>query len=562
MTRHGPVRLAWSCVCAALTTLAMLFVSRSGALLTPDSLSYVGAAHALAEQSTLRVPVAKWNDADSTMVLQQYAPGYPVALAVALRVGVPSDNVVRVMNSFASFTLVMLLVWLCSAAADDAWPVRVAAPLVLLADRAIPTAWASAWSEPLFLVALAATLCLMALRPTKSWMSGITAALGNVVRYAGVSLLLAAVVWAAWHAYMQPDALRNERATRGRRIVRTVRAVILAAAPGVLFNAWWLWRARRYGVTTPVATVAWMGNVSEAADEVVHTVSGQLVPLATAFPVWVRVDIALVLLLGVAALIVASIRGARREAAPAAPAAPAVTAQRLATRIILASLTIAGSYATMLVYARLFVGSGIPLDDRLLAPLVLSIGIAALLALHASLRAASTRTRSFAFAACFCWLAAAGSQSYFDVASLLADRDDYGSDYWTGTEAAEWLRTSGRGYALFSNDPVATYFITGRSSRMVPPRFGSATAPDFLMRLRATNGVLIEYPNPLEDMVDARELARQVGLCIVVTSEMGIVWRLPTGAMERCEVEPDLAKSTAAPSPSSPILPAPVRTSP
>ena len=351
----------------------------------------------------------------------------------------------------------------------------------------------------------------------------------------------------------------NEGATGGRRIVRTVRAVILAAAPGVIFNAWWLWRARHYGVTTPVATVAWMGNLSAAGDEVVHTLSAQLVPLLTAFPAWVRVDIALVLLLGVAALIFASIRSARRDAAPVVPA---VTTQLIATRTILASLTIAGSYAAMLVYARLFVGSSIPLDDRLLAPLVLTIGIAALLALHTRLRTASTRTRSFAFAACFCWLAAAVSQSYLDVASLLEDRDDYGSDYWTGTEAADWLRTSGRLFALYSNDPVATYFITGRPSRMVPTRFGSATAPDFLMRLRTTNGVLIEYPQPLEDMVDARELARQVGMCIVVRSEVGIVWRLPTNAMERCAVEPDTAKSMAAPSPSLPTLPAPVRKSP
>ena len=559
MTRHGSVRLAWSVGCAAIITLALWIVSRSGALLTPDSVSYVGAAHALADQGSLRVPLAKWNDADSTMVLQQFPPGYSVALAVALYAGGTSDTVVRVVNAFASFTLVTLLVWLCSVAAHDAWFVRVAAPLVILADRVIPTAWASAWSEPLFLVALAATLCLMVLRPTKSWMFGITAALGNAIRYAGVSLLLAAVTWAAWHAYMQPDALRTERATRGRRIVRTVRAVILAAAPGVLFNAWWLWRARHYGVQTPVATVAWMGNLSAAGDEAVHTVSTQLVPLLTAFPAWVRVDSALVLLLGVAALLVASIRGARRAAAADAPA---VVAQHRATRTILASLTIGCSYAVMLVYARLFVGSSIPLDDRLLAPLVLTIGIAALLALHTRLRAATLRTRSFAVAACFCWLAAAVSQSYLDVASLLEDRDDYGSDYWTGTEVADWLRSSGPAYTLYSNDPVATYFITGRPSRMVPTRFGSATAPDFLMRLRATNGVLVEYPQALDDMLDARELARQVGMCTVVTSETGIVWRLPTSAIERCEVEPEPAKSTVAPSPSSPTLPAPVRTSP
>lgn len=556
MTRHGSARLAWSFACATLIALAVWFLSRSGALLTPDSLSYVGAAHELAEHGTLRVPIAKWSDADSTTVLQQFTPGYPAVLAVALRVGVPSDTVVRVVNVCAAFALVALLVWLCSAAADDAWRVRVAAPLAILAVRAIPTAWTSAWSEPLFLFALALTLVLMVLRPSKGWMFGITAAFGNSVRYAGVSLLLAAVTWAAFQAYQQPDAAPTERGARRARALRTVRAATLAAMPGVLFNAWWLWRARAYGVSTPIGTVAWMGNLSAAGGEAIQTVSAQLVPLATTIPEWVRIDTALVLLIGIVAVMVASIRRACREVAPA------VTPEGLSARTILASLTIAGSYAAMLVYSRLFVGDSIPLDDRLLAPAVLTIGIAALLAIHTQLRVASTGARAVAFAACLGWLVAAASQGYFDVKSLLLDRDDYGSESWTGTASADWLRTRGRVHALYSNDPVATYFITGRPSRTVPTGVGSATAPDLLMRLRATNGVLIEYPEPLENMVDARELARQVGMCMVVASEMGNVWRLPTSATEQCQGGANAAKPDAAPSPSSSTSPAAVRQSP
>ena len=180
--------------------------------------------------------------------------------------------------------------------------------------------------------------------------------------------------------------------------------------------------------------------------------------------------------------------------------ASAVPVQNCATRTILAALTIAVSYAAMLVYARLFVGGSIPLDDRLLAPLVLMGGIATRIALDTWSRQATRAVRRGTAAAFACWIAAAAWQSFADVKSLLDDRDDYGSDYWTDTPAAEWLRTNRRTHALLSNDPVATYLITGRPSRMVPNTFRSTTASDFLERLRATDGVLIEYSMPLEDM--------------------------------------------------------------
>ena len=563
MNRHGSVRLAWSCICGVLVAITIWFVSRSGPLLTPDSMSYVGAAHALAEQRQLRVPVGTWDAADSTMVLKQFPPGYPALLAAALHAGVTSASVVRALNAAAAFALVALGVWLCSAATNDSWPVRLAAPVMILAVRAMPTALASAWSEPLFLVAVVTTLLLMVRYPAKSWTYGTTAALGNAVRYAGVSLLLSAVTWAMWEVYTRQASLETDASrvgaahvVRRQRIAQAIGAAVIAVTPGALFNGWWLWRARHFGVQTPVATTAWTGNLPAAVGEGIRTVSAQLVPLSTALTAWVRVDVACVLLVGVAALIVQALRRTRRASASAVPA------HNCAPRTILAALTIAVSYAGMLVYARLFVGGSIPFDDRLLAPLVLMGGIATLIALHIWSRQATRAARRGTAAAFACWIAAAAWQSFADVRSLLDDRDDYGSDYWTDTPAAVWLRTNGRTHALFSNDPVATYFITGRPSRMVPNTFRSTTASDFLERLRASGGVLIEYSMPLEDMVDARELARQTGLCIVVTSEVGTVWRVPTGPMELCTTGADSVRSPEVPSPSAPTLPAPGRKSP
>jgi len=584
----GSARLTWRIVSGALVALTVVLASRDGPMLTPDSMHYVGAAHALAGQGTLRVPSAEWHDADSTEVLQQFPPGYPSMLALLLRVGASQETAIRAVDAAAASALVMLMLWLGDIA-TNAWSVRVAVPALVIGLRAIPAAWMSAWSEPLFLVAVAATLAMMVMFARRSWTYGLMAALGNAVRYAGVSLLLAALVWAGWSAWRECDHTVH-RATSGSttspatmraRLLRVVRALLLAGAPGVVFNGWWLLRARLHQVETPVATVAWMGNLAEARDEAVRTITEQLVPIAVPG----RGLLACVMLAIVGAMIGYAIRRSfvRHDHVAASAtmrsttvthgsmptakteAGSAAANSTTSTSVLHASLLIGVCYLAMLMYARLFVGGSIPLDDRLLAPLLLVLGLATLVALQQWLSTQAPPMRRTGYVLAGCWLVLAVRQSVLGERSVLADRDDYGSEYWTDTPVADWLRGPGRAYTLFSDDPVGTYFVTGRPSRTVPPMLVADTTVIFGALLQNTHGAIIDYPQSFDNEADAGLIARALGMCLVVASEEGNVWtpandrRRPCGSVLKPQAPPT---TPAVPSPSTPTLPTPAHTSP
>jgi hypothetical protein len=528
-------------------------------MLTPDSLHYVGAAHALAAHGTLRVPEAEWFADDSTEVLQQFPPGYSSTLALLLRAGASQQLAIRLVDAAAAGALVMLMLWLGDLATGS-WTVRLAIPALVVALRAIPSAWLSAWSEPLFLVAVIATLALMVTAPRRSWTYGLTAAMGNAVRYAGVSLLLAAVLWAAWTAWLTdrdtprpstrtPDSTEQTVRARLRRVMH---AVLWAMAPGVVFNGWWLLRARLHQVTTPVATVAWMGNLPQARDEAMRTFTEQLVPIA----IPLRGLLAIVTLTAICALLVFALRRARATTTPSNPK-PANT---MPSTVLHASLLISACYLAMLTYARLFVGGSIPLDDRLLAPLFLVLGLATLVSLQQWLMAQSSVVRRVARGAAALWLVLAVRQSVMAVRSVLADRDDYGSEYWTDTPVADWMRREGRAYTLYSDDPVGTYFVSGRPSRSLPQMQGADTITVFGALLRSTHGAIIDYPQSFDESADAGVIARALGMCLVVASEDGNVWTPSNDPGRPCTTS--VPTSPAATSPSTPTLPSPGRTSP
>jgi hypothetical protein len=558
-------------VMGALVALTVFVASRVGPILTPDSLHYAGAAQALAAHGALRVPEAEWHASDSTEVLQQFPPGYPTTLAVLLRLGASRSLAIRLVDAAAACALMMLMLWLGDMA-TNAWSVRIAIPAFVIALRAIPSAWMSAWSEPLFLVAVLATLLLMVTAARRSWTYGLAAAAGNAVRYAGVSLLLAAVLWAAWAAWNCPDDplhaagagdVGGNAATRLRmRLGRVMRAVVAASAPGIAFNGWWLLRARLHEVETPVATVAWMGNLPQARDEAVRTITEQLVPLVLPG----RGVIACVALVVVGASLASAWRRAgARALAHAQPRVglrtTAVNARQEYAIVVHATLLIAACYIAMLTYARLFVGGSIPLDDRLLAPIFLLLGLTTLIGAQQWLVRQSTSIRRAGQLGAGLWLLLAARQSMTGLRNVLADRDDYGSEYWMDTPVADWVRGQGRAYTLYSDDPVGTYFVSGRPSRGLPPTFDADSSAIFRALLQTTHGAILDYPQSLDDSPDAGLFARALGMCLVVSSEDGNVWTPATDPGRPCTTS--LPQTTpVAPSPSTPTLPMPVRTFP
>lgn len=144
--------------------------------LSPDGMSYIGAARAIAAGHAPRVPFADWNDEDSTSRLKDYPPGFPALIAV-FRGGRQVEIV--------------------SAAALGFGAVMVSGPvaaLMFIATPAFISDYSIVLSEPPFLAILVTVLGLLVF-DAPAWLVGIACAAGVMVRYVGLFLAGAAALW-------------------------------------------------------------------------------------------------------------------------------------------------------------------------------------------------------------------------------------------------------------------------------------------------------------------------------------------------------------------------------
>ena len=278
---------------------AVLVATRPAPVASPDSFSYLGSAEWLVRHRALRVPTASWDDDDSTVALFQFAPGYPAAVAAGVAAGARPLDAARAVNAVAALLVVALLGTLVAAAAGTR--AAVALPFALLALRGVAFAFISAWSEPLFIAALAATLVLMVRQPARPWTYGLAAAGCNLVRYAGISIVVAAGAWAAlW-------SLATARGSRSARLGVAAWRTVIAIAPGVVAQALWAVRVRRLGERTPAGVFRWMGHLGDTLGQGVATVASQLFPFV---PRSLATTLATVAALLLVALVVARARRA------------------------------------------------------------------------------------------------------------------------------------------------------------------------------------------------------------------------------------------------------------
>src|SRR5690348_3492252 len=243
--------------------LAFWITAASGPGLEPDSMSYAGSAEWLARHGTLAVPTAYWWESDSTSALGSFPPGYPLAIAAPVALGVAPVQAARLVIVIAA----MLTAWAIASAAFAAGGsigAVLAVLLALLAPGVVTQHWI-VLSEPLSYALLAITLGLMAARPERAWAYGLTAALANIVRYAEVALVLAVVSW----AFAQPGGWK----------VRLKRAVF-AGLPAVILQGAWLAREQLVEARTPFATVGTFGGVAGTVGQGIGRIGAWLVPSA------------------------------------------------------------------------------------------------------------------------------------------------------------------------------------------------------------------------------------------------------------------------------------------
>ncbi|MDP9266266.1 MAG: hypothetical protein M3O91_09160, partial [Chloroflexota bacterium] len=319
-------------------TGALTITSGAGPGLDPDSMSYLHAATSLVHEGRLRDVRRDWWSADSTMPLSHWPPGYPIAIAASERAGFGAVEGARYVGALAALVSVSTIVWLVTGVAGLG--AGVVAGLLLLVTPAVVQVHESVLSEPLFIALLALTLAAMIEARERPLVAGGLAGLASIVRYAGLSLVWAALLWNFARA-----------GTTRQRVSRAA----LAALPAIVLQGAWVVRTMESAGPSAIREISIYGQLQSTLREGWGTASAWLLPGVGGK--WGMIAAAgAVLLLGVA-MVSSRQRGERREPA-------------------LASALLAICYLGLVLASRLIADPGIPLDDRMLAPLIILLEVA------------------------------------------------------------------------------------------------------------------------------------------------------------------------------------------
>ncbi|HEY6809270.1 MAG TPA: hypothetical protein VI160_10840 [Gemmatimonadales bacterium] len=488
LTLRGALPLALAAVAFAGT---LWITAAPGPGLEPDSMSYVGAAQSLVRRGALRVPTAYWWEGDSTSALGSFPPGFSLAIAIPAALGVAPVPAARLVIAASA----AVTAWALAAAAFEAGALAacLAAVLALFAPGVVNQHWI-VLSEPLSYALLAVALGLMANRPDKPVRYGLVAAGANLVRYAEVACVVTAVAW----AFAQQGGW-------GARIKRAV----LAGLPAVVLQGAWLVYAKSVEARTPFAGVGEFHGVTRTVEQGIGRIGAWLVP-SPVLPAW---GVPLAVLLGVAILwlVHQTLRDAAPERAPA-------------QRWLAVLLTFMAVYAGTLVFSRTFVGGAIEFDDRILSPLYLCGGAAVGAMLGLEWRKWGRQGRVATAGAIVAWAAAALVVDVGQVRDMRAEGYGYEGEDWQATDFARWLRTDGGRYEIWSNDPAAVYFLTGRPARLLPMTLAADSVRRFGATFKKRPALLVQFQDAYRESADGAVLARDFGLAKVQEFEYGRAW--------------------------------------
>ena len=458
----------------ALTTAWVLFVAGPRPGLTPDAMSYLGAAESLVHQGSLREPFAPWNASDSTIPLADYPAGFSLVLAPAIAAGVPGPRAARWVQALSAGGAVGVASALVGSVSGE---LGALATVVLLALMpALVDVSFMVLSEPLFLLLQSLTIAGMIRRPERPELSGLAAAGANLVRYAGVFLVAGAGLWQV----LQPGQWRSR-----------LRRLVIAVLPGVLLHLYW--RVDGIvpggGVSTGVYT-GWPEALSEAR----NTVTSWLAP---GLHGWGAIAVAIVLLGLMAA---AWCRGGRMIAAAG----------------LLAIL-----YVGTLAFTKTFVIADLPFDFRMLLPLCFLLGVGTV----AALGEWSMPVRRVAVSLIAIWGVMAVLRDVQEIRHARLGGVDYETAEWQESAVSVWLRGPGQGLALFTNDPAGIWFTTGRPSRLLPRSGAPDSISAFRARFSAQPSALVAFEEGFAlESVEADSLAADLHLIPVATFKHGVVW--------------------------------------
>jgi hypothetical protein len=440
--------LAVLCV-IALGTGLMLFVTRSSANVTRDSLSYINAARRLNSGAGLtEIPV------DGTpQPFNHFPPLFPVLLAVLGSVfGADPWQVSRIFNSLlfgVNAALVGLLLY--RYVGRSLW-LSAAGVFFMLTARDMIMIHSSVWTEPLFIACMLISIYyLLAYLMDRNYLALLIAAsaisVGLLTRWVGFTVIAAELVILL--------AL-----PKGRFKPRLRPALIFAAVSCAPMALWNMWNAAVYGslvdrqlVFHPVtfanikmgmATIAsWFGLDKQIFTNVVLAVVGAGIA-ACAIWLWKRHQ---------------KTENTNVEAAAS-------------SQLPIIAIVISVVYFAVLVVSISLADAATMLDMRILSPVfVLTI----LVLCYAAYRWFE-RGGKLKWAVPIVITMLASTYVVRGTAAgvnLNPDWQDYASSKWQNSAIITSVRNLPDDAVIVTNDPYALYFFTGRTSYLVPVKFNS-----------------------------------------------------------------------------------------
>jgi hypothetical protein len=426
---------------AVAAAAALALATPHGLGVSTDSVVYRTAASNLVETGRMVVPA----EGGELEPLTRFPPGYPALLAGSAVLVGDIDSGARALAVLLLAINVFLTGWIVMRTSEHVGLAVAAALLVALALPVMEShAWA--WSEPAFMTGmLGLALALEAhLGSTArgAWslallLAGSTA----LTRYAGLAFVAAAgVVLASWNS-----------GARGARFLRASAFVVAATAP----LGFWIFRNLQLAGTATGRDPLFHPPRSRPVCEALDTISSWLIPRI--LPFWPRV-------LAAAALIAVALAG--RILGVSHPAGRNA-------RLPVIFLSFAAFYCGLIGIALTFLDADIPMDDRILLPLFLTILVIATWAIAPAYRSNDNRSRAIRQAAAVvgaCLLALHATRTTRLLAGVREQGLGYANREWKTSALVSWVRMNRPVGPVFSNYPDALTFQTGVASEWLPGR--------------------------------------------------------------------------------------------
>ncbi len=477
-----------------LPALALGFVAFAGVLritsglgpgLDPDSMSYLYAATTFAHGAGLRDVQRDWASADSTMPLAHWPPGYPVVIAGAELVGGGAIQSARIIQAIAALVTIAIVVGLVASAAGMG--AGLVAGLLVMVTPAVVQVHENVLSEPLFIALMAFTLATMVRAPSRPIVSGALAAIASIVRYAGVSLIAGVVLW---------------QLTRAGTLRQRISRAVVAALPAIVLQGAWVLRTMHRAGPSAIRRISLYGEITSTLREGWRTTSAWLVPgMGELWGIFVAA--------GVAVLVVIALWESRPLRARQNPA--------------IAAALLAACYLGLVLASRLGADPGIPLDDRLMAPLLLLLEVAIVLIIAPAWTRWPAVAKGGVGLLVLLWWGAAIRVSAASVEYARQTGNDFAEDCWRNSPLTAWVRANSAGRPLYTNVPEALYFHSARLSHEFPDETDAFTIRAFTGTLARRGALLIDFDETCGTVNNSDSVLTHLPLRVVASMPTGRV---------------------------------------